>query len=103
VQAFYDIAFEREMGLTASEFRRCLPEAFEPLVAAFDATGGDAASVALASGTAHIAWRPMPPRAIALLAALPRVHVRFDFTGVDDAERQRVMKRFDLVMLRGGG
>ncbi len=102
MQAYYEGAFEREMGLTASEFRRCLPEAFEPFVTTFEPTG-DAACAALRSGTARLTWRTLPPRSIALLAALPRTHVRFDFGSVDEAERQRAMKRFDLVMLRGGG
>ena len=92
------------MGATAPDFRRCLPEAFEPFVTnveAADAHG--AATIVLHTGTARLEWRQLSPRSIALLASLPRLHVRFDFAGVDDAERQRVMKRFDLVMLRGGG
>jgi hypothetical protein len=102
MQAYYDRAFEREMGLTASEFRRCLPEAFEPHVPVLGQADGSAV-ITLTSGTARIDWREIPSRSIALLAGLPRIHVRFDFGSVDEAERQRVMKRFDLVMLRGGG
>ena len=112
MQAWYDSAFERDMGATAPDFRRCLPEAFEPFVTSFDpaneaapiAAGAEqAATIALSTGTARVAWRPLAPRSIGLLASLPRLHVRFDFAGIDEAERQRVMKRFDLVMLRGGG
>jgi hypothetical protein len=113
VQAWYHGAFEREMGATARDFRRCLPEAFEPFVTSFDPAADPAApvapsaeqvaSVALGTGTARVAWRQLAPRSIGLLASLPRLHVRFDFGGVDETERQKVMKRFDLVMLRGGG
>ena len=102
MQAWYDRAFEREMGATAPDFRRCLPEAFEPFATNVD-EAHQTATIELPTGTARIAWRPLEPRSIGLLAALPRLHVRFDFTGVDETERQRVMKRFDLVMLRGGG
>ena len=100
MQAHYPVAFAREMGLTASEFVRCLPEAFEPLAVTWPTA--QAAVITMASGSATIQWRPLEARVIALIA-LPRVHVSFDFAGVDEGERQRVMKRFDLVMLRGGG
>jgi hypothetical protein len=120
VQGWYDAAFERDMGATAPDFRRCLPEAFEPFVTRFDPAVDEtvdqagqaaargraaeqAATVALSTGTAHIAWRQLEPRSIGLLASLPRLYVRFDFGATDEAERQKVMKRFDLVMLRGGG
>ncbi len=89
------------MGATAPDFRRCLPEAFEPFVTSFDPTE-QAATITLATGTARLAWRPLETRSIALMS-LPRLHVRFDFGSVDETERQKVMKRFDLVMLRGGG
>jgi hypothetical protein len=101
MQAFYDRAFERDMGLAESEFRRCLPGAFEPHVLQWSVTPGEA-DIALPSGHARVTWHALPPRVIAM-ATLPRVHVRFDFGSVDEGERQRVMKRFDLVMLRGGG
>jgi len=39
---------------------------------------------------------------IALLR-LQRLAVAFTFEGVDEAARQRFMKRFDLTMQRGGG
>jgi hypothetical protein len=34
---------------------------------------------------------------------MPRLHVRFAFTGRDGARRYTFMKRFDLYMQRGGG
>lgn len=102
MQAWYEERFEREMGLDASDFRRCLPGAFEPHPLTWVQDGRDSARIELDSGAAQLHWQAMPPRVIALLR-MPRVHVHFDFRGVDEAERQRVMQHFDLVMLRGGG
>jgi hypothetical protein len=99
MQAYYKTSFEREMGLTEPEFRRCLPGAFEPLAISL---GRSELTVPMQGGHLTLSWHAMPPRVIAL-ATLPRLHVRFDFGAVDEAERQRVMRRFDLVMLRGGG
>jgi hypothetical protein len=89
------------MGFTASEFRRCLPGAFDPLPLRWE--GEDTARLTLASGSpASLVWRPLPARSIALIT-LQRLQVCFDFSAVPDAERQTVLRRFDLVMLRGGG
>lgn len=107
MQAHYLATFERDMGLTAQEFERCLPGAFEPAPVSWHHVSGPSdhrgdATIALASGQARLKWQALPPRMIALMK-MHRVKVSFDFTGVQDEERQRVMKRFDLVMLRGGG
>jgi hypothetical protein len=105
MQAHYAVTFERDMGgFTVETFQGYLPGAFAPAPLTWgtlDGTSGQA-SVALASGQAHVTWHALPPRTIALMK-MHRVHVGFDFTGVQEDERQRVMKRFDLVMLRGGG
>jgi hypothetical protein len=105
MQAHYPITFERDMGgATLEAFQGYLPDAFAPATMTWgtlDGTSGQA-SVALASGQARLQWHALPPRTIALMK-MHRVHVAFDFTGVHEDERQRVMKRFDLVMLRGGG
>ena len=53
-------------------------------------------------GCLRLQWHALPPRVIALLR-LPRLAVAFTFDGVDEAVRQRFMKRFDLTMQRGGG
>jgi hypothetical protein len=34
---------------------------------------------------------------------MPRLHVSFDFEGLDAQQRLAFMKRFDLYMQRGGG
>ena len=49
-----------------------------------------------------IAWQPLEPRRIALLA-ISRLHVRFEFSATTEAQRQDFMRHFDLTMQRGGG
>lgn len=99
MQSWYPERFEREMGCTEDELLRWLPGALE------------GATLSLAPGRAHarfdagalqVDWRPLPPRRIALLA-MPRLAISFAFDGLDDARRQRVMRRFDLYTQRGGG
>lgn len=53
-------------------------------------------------GDLRITWRVGEPRVIAL-ARIPRLLVDFSFQGLDDAQRYRFMRRFDLYMQRGGG
>ena len=53
-------------------------------------------------GQLDLEWTPLPPRQIALMR-MPRMAVRFRFDGLDDAERERFMRYFDLYMQRGGG
>lgn len=53
-------------------------------------------------GTLAIHWTVGPLRRIASVA-LPCLHVRFEFEGLDDAQRYTFMRRFDLYMQRGGG
>ena len=49
-----------------------------------------------------IAWQPLEPRRIALLA-ISRLHVRFEFSATTESQRQEFMRHFDLTMQRGGG
>jgi len=53
-------------------------------------------------GTLVIHWNVGPLRRIASVA-LPCLHVRFQFEGLDEAQRYTFMRRFDLYMQRGGG
>ena len=99
MQAHYPASFEREMGCTADELRGWLPGASGGAPLAMLDGGAD---VALGNGALHLRWQALPPRRIALIT-LPRLHVRFDFERVDDDERQRFMRRFDLYTQRGGG
>ena len=99
MQAAYPERFEREMGCTEAEWRMWLPAAIGP----HPWHAGDAsASVDIAPGTLRLEWQAREPRVIALLR-LPRLHVSFQFDGLDAAQRFAFMKRFDLYMQRGGG
>ncbi|MCU0928595.1 MAG: hypothetical protein MUE62_05220 [Burkholderiaceae bacterium] len=99
MQAHYEPTFEREMGCTEAELRAWLPGASGGAALAFRDDGAD---VALDSGELRLRWQTLPPRRIALIT-LPRLRVRFEFVRVDDAERRRFMRHFDLYTQRGGG
>jgi len=100
VQSHYAEAFEREMGCTEAEWLGWLPAALGSHVWK---RSGAVVDVAIGSaGTLHLRWRVGAPRVIALMH-LPRLHVSFEFKGLDDARRYEFMKRFDLYMQRGGG
>ncbi|EWS53827.1 MULTISPECIES: hypothetical protein [unclassified Methylibium] len=60
------------------------------------------ARVDIGAGRLELRWAPLPDRQIALMR-LPRLAVQFSFTDVDEADRQRFMRYFDLFMQRGGG
>jgi len=99
MQAFYAENFDREMGCTEKEWLGWLPEAmgahrYKQVVQALTAQ--------IDTGQLVVSWRVGEPRAIAL-ARIPRLLVSFRFTGLDDLQRYRFMKRFDLYMQRGGG
>lgn len=92
------------MGCTEAEWLRWLPAAIG------DHTWQrmhDSARVCIAGreqtqGTLQLTWSVGSARKIALVA-LPRLHVNFQFEGLDDAQRYTFMRRFDLYMQRGGG
>jgi len=99
MQAFYAESFDREMGCTEKEWLGWLPEAigshpYQLVAQAVRAQVGD--------GSLTLSWRVGEPRAIAK-ARIPRLLVSFRFTGLDEVQRFRFMKRFDLYMQRGGG
>ena len=100
MQSFYAVQFDREMGCTTAEWLMWLPQAMG------DVAWTQASDSVHASwpeiGSLRISWRQGEPRRIALFN-LPRLHVSFAFTGLDDAQRYTFMKRFDLYMQRGGG
>jgi hypothetical protein len=100
VQASYSASFEREMGCTVPELLRWLPGASGAAAVALD---GDSARIGpVGDGTLALAWEVLPPRRIALIS-MPRIHIRFRFDGVGDAERHAFMRYFDLYTQRGGG
>lgn len=99
MQSFYPERFEREMGCTEAEWLRALPAAMGDVT--WHQTSGEV-HAQISAGALHITWREGAPRAIALMR-MPRLHVAFEFTGLDAAQRYAFMRRFDLYMQRGGG
>jgi hypothetical protein len=99
MQSSYPEAFEREMGCTEAEWLGWLPGA---VAAARLETGPSWARVAVGAGSLDLRWTALPPRRIALVQ-LPRLAVSFRFEGVNESERLRFMRYFDLYMQRGGG
>ena len=94
------MAFEREYGCTEGDWLRDLPAAVAPQVLVLEPPSS--ARVTLGAGQLHLQWSKLPPRRIALLK-LPRLQVGFRFEALDASVRQDFMKRFDLVLQRGGG
>ena len=99
VQSHYPERFERDMGTTETEWLTALPRALGEH--AFVLAEGQA-RVQIGQGHLLLQWHPLPPRVIALLG-MQRLAVQFVFEGVEEGDRQRFMKRFDLTMQRGGG
>lgn len=91
--------FEREQGFTPEDWQRMLPGAAGacPL-----ALGDGAATVTIGAGTLRIDWVALPPRRIALIA-MPRLAVRYRFSGVPAGRRAEFLRYFDLYTQRGGG
>ncbi len=99
MQSFYTERFDREMGCTEPEWLGWLPNAMGNVPWQRHASS---ATAALGAGSFEVQWRTGEPRRIGLVA-IPRMHMQFVFSGVDDATRYTFMKRFDLYMQRGGG
>jgi hypothetical protein len=97
--AGYPARFEREMGFTEADLLSVLPGALRGR--AHELAPGQL-RVPLDSGEMQLRWQVLPPRSIALMR-MPRLAVQFDFGDTADAERQAVMKFFDLYTQRGGG
>jgi len=99
VQSFYPERFERDMACTEVEWLSWLPRAVGEHA---HEVRGASARVTLGAGELQLDWRVEPPRVIALMR-LPRLALRFAFSGVGEAQRYAFMKRFDLYTQRGGG
>ena len=98
MQAHYAEVFERDMGCTDAEWLGWLP-------AALGDNGwlreGSSAQVLVHPGSLRIAWQTAPCRGLGQVR-IPRLLLRFAFTGLDERQRYAFMKRFDLYMQRGG-
>lgn len=87
------------MGCTEAEWLGWLPAALGDNAWQ---QGGASVQAAIGPGLLQIHWQPAPPRLLGA-ARIPRLLVRFAFTGLDEGQRYAFMKRFDLYMQRGGG
>lgn len=99
MQSRYGEQFERDMGCTEAEWLGWLPAAIGDRAWQRD---GTCVRVAIEPGSLQIHWQTAPPRVLGQ-ARIPRLLVRFVFSGLDDGQRHVFMKRFDLYMQRGGG
>ena len=99
MQAFHAENFDREMGCTEKEWLDWLPQAMGPhpykLVS-------QAVTADIDGGRLSLSWRVTEPRTTAL-ERTARLLVSFRFSALDEVQRYRFMKRFDLSMKRGGG
>jgi hypothetical protein len=99
VQSHYAERFERDMGCSEAEWLGWLPAALGNNAWQRD---GSSVQLAIHTGSLQIHWKQAEPRLLGQ-ARIPRLLVRFAFAGLDEAQRYRFMKRFDLYMQRGGG
>jgi len=99
MQSFYAERFERDMGCTLGDWLGWLPRAMGNVPWQLQ---GDALHAQVAGGHLHITWQVAESRRLGL-AVIPRLQVRFAFSGLGDADRLAFMKRFDLYTHRGGG
>lgn len=91
--------FTREMGLTADEFLRILPDAIghgEYRVQ------GRKILIRAGSGWVKILLHPTRERRLGMLT-LPVTPVQFSFPCLDPGERERFMTRLERHFQRGGG
>ena len=100
MQADYPADFQREQGFTERDWLRCLPGAVRDCT--IDLSQPGLARVQVGSGQLLLRWQVMAPRQIAMMR-MPRLVVHYQFDGVDDDDRARFMRYFDLYTMRGGG
>jgi len=95
--------FERIMGCRAAELLNWLPRALPGanLAIESDAEAGRCRAT-FEDGLLLIEWRALEPAQIALLK-IPRLAIRFNYSGLGEARRQEVQGHFDRATQRGGG
>lgn len=97
--------FNTDVALDMSCTERELLRWVDMIAALFPkcATGDSYAEFKLEGGTARIAWKLLPDRAIALVR-LKRMEVTLAYSGEVSAEaRAHFSKQFQMHTLRGGG
>lgn len=93
--------FEQTMGCTSADLLRCLPLALQGGRLEMSAAGGWALAT-FSDGSLRLQWSRLADRRIALLE-IPRLQVRFQYSGLSAERRPEVQRRFDLATQRGGG
>lgn len=99
--AFVPEEFEHTMGCTPGELLSWLPGAL-PTAALDTRVADDCTDARFEDGALRIEWRTLPPLRIALIT-LPRLQVRFRYSGLTPPRRREIQRRFDLATQRGGG
>tara|TARA_B110000503_G_C7120564_1_gene402328 strand:+ start:704 stop:1003 length:300 start_codon:yes stop_codon:yes gene_type:complete len=99
LQSFYPERFERVIWITEEEWLRCLPDAIGDY---FSKLHANSAGVRIDEGALGLTWEVALPKKMGLIS-FPRLVVKFRFAGLDDGQRFKFMKRFDLFMHKGGG
>lgn len=94
-----DDVFEREMGLTHSEFFRTLPSAVGERTYS---VVGNRVTVELNKGQLVLTLAPETVRRIASIR-IPMTPVSFSFENVPQDEKQGFLSYFDKRFQRGGG
>lgn len=97
--AFVPENFEQIMGCTVADLLRALPLA---LPGAEADTAAALIRCVFPDGELRLAWHALPARRISLLE-IPRLQVRFEYSGLSAESRHEVQRRFDLATQRGGG
>ncbi|MCU0955777.1 MAG: hypothetical protein MUF55_00220 [Hydrogenophaga sp.] len=99
--SFVPETFERVMGCTETELVSWLPRALPEAELSVDAPAGHSVAT-WAGGSLELRWNTLPPRRIALLE-IPQLKVHFVYRDLNDEQRYRLQKCFDLQTHRGGG
>lgn len=90
---------EKLMSISRSEFEQSWQ--------AFDCSAPPApglpARLLIGPGHVDVSFEPQPGVRLGGLLELPRASVAFVFVGVEDADRVKVVDRFDRAFQRGGG
>lgn len=88
------------MASSVSEWLDRLPLAIGPWP--WERLGDSAAVVRWPEGRLLLRWQALPDRVMGSIR-LPRLAVAFRFEGLSAEQRAQFMRRFDLVLQRGGG
>lgn len=93
--------FDRVMGCTTADLLSWLPRALPSAALTIDEANATCIAK-LPEGSLRLTWKPLPETRIALLT-IPRLSVRFEYSGLSPEQRFTVQRRFDLKTMRGGG